>query len=227
MPCHSRRTVRGERKRDSWESGLRAHGATVATRGPVTRYGLASRRLSALLPLCVLLAGGCAPRSERQLTREQRAAIADSIARMVTRAYDLGAPDPVARMLSLYPAEGSVVSASGGRVTTSRDTLAAAIRTFWNNVGRNMRQPVWIWESMRVDVLAPNAAVMTATYRVPHRTPTGAPHVIGGAWTAVFERRGGRWVIVHEHLSDAPPDQPPAAPAAADSAGLHAAPYSP
>jgi hypothetical protein len=27
-------------------------------------------------------------------------------------------------------------------------------------------------------------------------------HVIGGAWTAVFQKRGGRWVIIQEHLSD-------------------------
>jgi hypothetical protein len=27
-------------------------------------------------------------------------------------------------------------------------------------------------------------------------------HVIGGAWTAVFQKRGGQWVIVPEHLSD-------------------------
>jgi hypothetical protein len=33
------------------------------------------------------------------------------------------------------------------------------------------------------------------------------PHVIGGAWTAVFANRGGRWVIVQEHLSDAPTPQ--------------------
>jgi hypothetical protein len=32
----------------------------------------------------------------------------------------------------------------------------------------------------------------------------GAPHVIGGAWTAVFARRDGRWAIVQEHLSDVP-----------------------
>ena len=102
------------------------------------------------------------------------------------------------------PASGSVVSASGGHVTTTRDSLEAAVRTFWDNVGHNMRDPTWQWTSMRVDVLAPNAAVMTATYRIPHRTPAGAPHVVGGAWTAVFERRAGRWVIVHEHLSDSP-----------------------
>jgi hypothetical protein len=31
----------------------------------------------------------------------------------------------------------------------------------------------------------------------------GMSHVIGGAWTAVFQKRGGRWVIIQEHLSDA------------------------
>jgi hypothetical protein len=57
---------------------------------------------------------------------------------------------------------------------------------------------------LQVDVLSRTAAVMTATYRVPHHTPRGDPHVIGGAWTAVFSRRNGEWVIVQEHLSDSP-----------------------
>jgi ketosteroid isomerase-like protein len=68
-----------------------------------------------------------------------------------------------------------------------------------------MQQPKWEWTAMEVDVLSRDAAVMTSTYRVPHTTPSGMRHVIGGAWTAVFARRGGRWVIVQEHLSDAPP----------------------
>jgi hypothetical protein len=33
-------------------------------------------------------------------------------------------------------------------------------------------------------------------------------HVIGGAWTAVFQKRGGRWVIIQEHLSDVPSPEP-------------------
>jgi hypothetical protein len=41
--------------------------------------------------------------------------------------------------------------------------------------------------------------------------------VIAGAWTAAFERRGGRWVIVQEHLSDLPATQTMAMPG--DSAG--------
>jgi ketosteroid isomerase-like protein len=159
------------------------------------------------LALTVALPAACREADGRAPPRAERAAIADSIAREVVAATDLSRPDVVARMMSLYPASGSVVSAAGGRVTTTRDSLEAGIRAFWDNVGHNMREPRWVWRTMRVDVLAPNAAVMTATYRIPHRTPAGMPHVVGGAWTAVFERRDGRWVIVHEHLSDAPAER--------------------
>jgi hypothetical protein len=138
------------------------------------------------------------------LTDEERRTIAATIEQRVKTAYDLGASDVLAGMLSLYPREGAVYSASGGSVTTTRDSLETAIRQFWNYVGRNMREPKWEWTTMRVDVLSRTSAVMTTAYRVPHLTPNGDPHVIGGAWTAVFARKNGEWVIVHEHLSDSP-----------------------
>ena len=109
-----------------------------------------------------------------------------------------------ANLMSLYADTGRVVAAAAGRVTTSRDTLRREIAAFWENVGRNMRNPKWIWDESHVDVLSPDAAVLTATYRIPHTTPAGAPHEIRGAWTAVFVKKDGRWVIVQEHLSDAP-----------------------
>jgi ketosteroid isomerase-like protein len=155
----------------------------------------------------------CAPTAAPALTGAQRGAIADTLRSLIVTAYDLSRPgDAVARLMSLYPPTGTVVSASGGYVTTSRDSLEAGIRAFWDNVGRNMRDPRWTWGPMHVDVLAPDAAVLTTTYRVPHLTPRGEPHVIAGAWTAVFQRRGGRWVIIQEHLSDVPPVVPSAIP---------------
>lgn len=143
------------------------------------------------------------------MTKPQRDAIADTLKSLIVNAYDLTKPgDPVARLMSLYPPTGPIVSASGGQVSTSRDTLQAGIRAFWENVGKNMRDPKWTWGEMHVDVLAPDAAVVTATYRVPHITPRGEPHVIAGAWTAVFQRRDGRWLIIQEHLSDVPSAMP-------------------
>lgn len=166
---------------------------------PITAAALVV--LMALVPLAC--GGGARANDARALDAATRAAIADTIARQVIAACDLRAPGAVERLMSLYPTSGPAISASAGHVTTTRDSLQASVATFWANVGRNMRDPRWQWTSMRVDVLAPNAAVMTATYRIAHLTPAGIPHTIGGAWTAVFERRAGRWVIVHEHLSDA------------------------
>jgi hypothetical protein len=140
-----------------------------------------------------------------KLSAAQRRAIVDSLTRQVQAAYDLSKPGLEQRLLSLYPDTGRVVSASGGQMITSRDTLAMGIHEFWVNVGANMRQPRWIWDRMVFDVLSPDAAVMTATYHVPHLTPRNLPHTIGGAWTAVFQKRGNRWYVIQEHLSDLPP----------------------
>jgi len=144
----------------------------------------------------------CTPRSAADMSAADKKAIADSLKHLVANTYDLSKPDPVNRLMSLYPVQGRVISASGGVTTTTRPQLQQAILAFWTYVGQNMRRPRWEWTSMTVDVLAPDAAVMTSTYRIPHLTPMGMNHVIGGAWTAVFQKHGGKWVIIQEHLSD-------------------------
>jgi len=170
----------------------------------MTQIQCLRRRLSAIGVLAILAALAACSASDN-VSASERQAIVDSLTRQVKAAYDLTKPDVEQRLLSLYPPSGRVVSAAGGQLLTSRDTLAMGIKAFWQNVGSNMRDPKWIWDQMVFDVLAPNAAVMTATYHVPHLTPRNMPHVIGGAWTAVFQKRGDRWYVVQEHLSDLPP----------------------
>ena len=146
-----------------------------------------------------------APASADAPTPAEQRVIADSLRSLIASAYDLSRPgDRVERLMSLYPDAGQVISASGGIVTTSRDSVQAAVQAFWQNVGKNMRDARWVWDTVHVDVLSRDAAALTATYHVPHLTPAGHPHVIAGAWTAVFQRRAGRWVIIEEHLSDRP-----------------------
>ncbi len=130
-----------------------------------------------------------------------RRAIGDTITRLIEEAYDFTGPDPVKRIMALYPDSGPVISASNGRITASRDTLGSGIASFWEAMGRNMQHPKWVWGERHVAVLSPTAAVMTATYTIPHTAPSGAAHVVGGAWTAVFQKRDGAWRIIHEHLS--------------------------
>jgi hypothetical protein len=173
---------------------------------PTSRHRRAA--LIALLALAGCREGGTT------LASTEQSAIADSLAAMFRAAYDLRQKDPIQGFMSLYPDSGRVVSASGGRVTTTRDSLEAGIRTFWETAGRNMQDPEWTWGRPQVDVLSRDAAVITTTYRVPHRTPAGAPHVIAGAWTAVFVRRDGRWVVIQEHLSELPATAAAVQPAA-------------
>ena len=158
--------------------------------------------LIAVLGLVVQFA--CGPDAPRPMSDGQRKAISDSLAHLVINTYDLSRPDVVQRLMSLYPASGPVYSTSSGHISTTRAELQQEIEEFWKYVGSNMRNPKWEWTAMHIDVLAPDAAVMTASYRVPHLTPMNMNHVIAGAWTAVFVNRGGKWVVIQEHLSDVP-----------------------
>jgi Calcium/calmodulin dependent protein kinase II Association. len=152
----------------------------------------------------IAFTSACSGNSSDQPSAAEKKTIADSIKSLVVSTYDLSKPDVVKRFMALYPDTGAVVSAGSGNFVTTRPAVQTQIETFWKYVGSNMRNPKWEWTAMRVDVLSRDVAVMTATYRIPHTTPMGMAHVIGGAWTAVFSHRGGRWVIVDEHLSDSP-----------------------
>ena len=105
-----------------------------------------------LAGIAIIATFGCGPRSAADMSAAEKTAIAESLKRLVVSAYDLSKPDPVKSLMSLYPTEGRVVSASGGVVTTTRPQLEQGIKAFWTYVGQNMRSPKWEWTSMNVDV---------------------------------------------------------------------------
>jgi ketosteroid isomerase-like protein len=133
--------------------------------------------------------------------------LADTLKARIEEAYDFSRPGVVERMNALYPDTGLVPSASGGQFTVSGDSLRAGILGFWESAGKNMRDPKWVWGDVDVERLGPDAAVLTATWSIPHIAPTERPHTIRGAWTAVFKRIDGKWMIVAEHLSTPPPEE--------------------
>ena len=151
--------------------------------------------------LLMMLAACQTPESRRV---QNDTALADTLKARIEAAYDFSRPGVLERMNALYPDTGRVISASGGRVIASADSLKAGIASFWQNVGQNMREATWVWGDVYVDRLGDDSAVLTATWSIPHIAPTGHPHVIQGAWTAVFRRIAGKWMIVVEHLSVPP-----------------------
>ena len=168
------------------------------------------RRLAPILAAFAALGAAACAGGSRPPSAAERRAIADTLTRRLEAAYDFSADTGgrrahvVERLMSLYPDSGRVVSAAAGRVVASRDTLQAEVRHFWEWIGTNMREPRTRWGPRFVDVLSPTAAVVTTSFAIDHLTPQGQPHTIATAWTALFEKRGGRWVIVQEHLSDRP-----------------------
>jgi hypothetical protein len=57
--------------------------------------------------------------------------------------------------------------------------------------------------------IAGDVAWVTAAWEasiVPLHTPDAVPHQDRGRYTGIYERRGGRWIIVTEHMSEAPHD---------------------
>jgi uncharacterized protein DUF4440 len=155
-----------------------------------------------LILLALGLSAGCSPPS--RVVAGPDKALADTLKTVIEQAYDFTRPDVLTRMGRLYPDSGRVISASGGRVLDSPDSLRAGLAEFWRTAGQYMRDPKWEWGTVYVDRLGPDAAVLTATWSIPHIAPTNRPHVLRGAWTAVFRRLDGKWKIVQEHLSSAP-----------------------
>jgi ketosteroid isomerase-like protein len=163
-----------------------------------------------LLMAAALFAGSLsACQAAPRIDVSERQAIADSLQRLVEQAYDFSRPDAAARLLSLYADSGRIISAAAGRVTTTRAALATEIAGFWERVGQNMRGPRFEFGSRYVDIITRDAALMTFTYRIPHRTPMETSHVVSGAWTTLWRRENGRWQIVQEHLSDTPESTAP------------------
>ena len=152
--------------------------------------------------LGLLLLAGCAAPSRGGGSSD--AALADTLKGLTAQAYDFSRPGVLERMNALYPDTGRVISASGGHLLVSADSVRAGIAAFWQNVGVNMRDAKWVWGQVYVNRLSDDAAVLNATWSIPHIAPTGNPHVIQGAWTAVFKRIAGKWLIVAEHLSSPP-----------------------
>ncbi len=165
------------------------------------RDKVTSRGVSFALLLVTSIAA-CSSRPAPSTTSDS--ALADTLKLLIEQAYDFSRPGVLTRMGSLYPDTGRVISASGGQVMDSPDSLRAGLSEFWRTAGQYMKDAHWEWGKVYVDRLGPDAAVLTATWSIPHIAPTGRPHVIRGAWTAVFRRIDGRWKIVIEHLSSPP-----------------------
>src|SRR5579862_2871853 len=87
-------------------------------------YSAMFKCVSALPIVALALLLAC---RQQEPTAAQKKAIAAAIEQEVRTAYDLKSPDVEKNFEHLYPDTGRIISASGGRIVMSRDTLFAGI----------------------------------------------------------------------------------------------------
>ncbi len=103
------------------------------------------------------------------------------------------------RMASAYVLEEPIEFSSHGMLMTSREALLG-IYASWDPA--QSRGTFAEFRDIRLRPLGPDAVLVHALLRLARGTPAGtSPDTLSGGWTGVFERRGGRWGLAHEHES--------------------------
>lgn len=145
----------------------------------------------------IVAAAACRPPAS-ELTEEHRDALADTVRQVMMELY-AAANRVDADALLGYFADDAVLAVQGAMI--SGDLFAERVRrSFAGLRAQNARS-----RDMRIDVLGPNAAVVT-DYEVFSATDTAGVTTpeLTAAHTAVMVRRNGRWMCIHAHESFPP-----------------------
>ena len=164
----------------------------------------ARSRVAIFAALSLAAVGGCASPSHPPFPEDQRAAIADTIRLLGQGRMDAANRRDGAAIMTYYADDPELVWAEEGDIYTSRGWIAEEVVAHY----ARLREMHGTWDSMRVAVLSPNAAVLTATYRATSTNTTGETRSSRGARTLVFSRVDGVWRIIHTHESHLTPPTP-------------------
>lgn len=158
-------------------------------------------RLLFLLPALLLLAACCRAAAPAAAGPEaEKAAIRQVVADMET-AWNRG--DFAGYMQGFKKPD--VVFVSRGQVQKDwQGTLDHYVRDYGGDPGRRGRLHFW---DLRIDLLGPDAAMLTGRYRLE-----GGGRPQDGINTRLFRKVGGKWVIAMNHVSSR---EVPPVPAAA------------
>lgn len=135
-------------------------------------------------------------------TPAQRAAVADTIRMQAEEVIAALASRDVERFASLFTADADFIYVDNGRIYPDRAALTAAATPFFGRLGAVAGR----WDPAHALALSPTAGAFTGVFRPTMTDTAGAPlWVDGKIWTFVYERRGGRWLIVQAHEVNARP----------------------
>jgi ketosteroid isomerase-like protein len=153
-----------------------------------------------VLAAIVTCALACQPPSP-QLTDEQRAAIRDTIEQRMDEMASAGRALAADRIRAVYAK--SPVSVMNGVIIEDFDARFELTRQF---LGLLRALEVSI-KNVHLEVLAPDAVIVTRNDDISWTDTTGSQGVLHTAWTGVFRRIDGEWRVIYSHESWPPPGQ--------------------
>jgi uncharacterized protein (TIGR02246 family) len=137
----------------------------------------------------------------RGVTATEKSAVEDTIRKLNAYSMEVQSRRDLKALMQLMPDTGAIAITDGAMVT-DMDSVRAVLEQFWG-------QP-WLkdlkvkWEIKRIDVVAPDAAVLTTTGTTTVLDTAGEKHSMSHHWTGLWQNRGGRWVVVQQHASTIP-----------------------
>lgn len=133
----------------------------------------------------------------QEMRAADRSGVEDSVRAFMTRYIAAYESRDIHAVMKLYPAGGPVASANDGHITTSRDTLEAAIGRFLTG----MKQIAFTTDPPIVTALDPRTAVVTLAFHGTGVRNDGHAFSTSGSWTGILGERDGRFVIIQEQES--------------------------
>jgi hypothetical protein len=151
--------------------------------------------------LLLTLATACAPAADPRLDPEHAGAMRDSVGALLEDiAAGLAAEGPLAWLRYLEDSPGFVMVSDGQVVFPNRDSAQAFLLSFAESV-TSMQL---VWDSTRVEPLAPGIAAIAAQYHESITDTAGAVASFGGSVSGVARNRSGEWRFQHLHWSSPP-----------------------
>jgi ketosteroid isomerase-like protein len=168
--------------------------ATLATIAAIDRRGRAVAAVRGRLALVAALtigASGCA--GPRQFTAADRASVAAVLERQ-RAAWNRGDLDG---FMEGYAATPELIFTSGGAIRRGFDEARDRYRRRYGSDRAGMGQLEL--EILGVQPVGADGAVVLGRWRL-----RGTPHLGGGVFSVVLERRPEGWRIIHDHTSSDP-----------------------
>ncbi len=156
----------------------------------------------------LLVAAACKPAGSGAMSDQDRATVAAGV-RQADAAFWAALPSRNVDSVMAHFAS-NVVFADEGMIFPTRDSLTVAARA---TMGTERSAQVTVGDR-RITVLGPDAAVLTTTFEEMVVDTAGGSATFKGAWSAVWQREHGRWLMVQSHESLPSPEAAPATPPA-------------